>query len=86
MAAPIRVEGNFDGFGYGRDSRQVVLKSSELCNDRGAGSVFAILKNSAERDKLYHTQPGARVVLEGEVEKVEQGRFVYLERVTVISE
>jgi len=80
----VRIEGTFDGFGYEARSLQVTLESDELCNERGAGLVFANLWGEAEGQKLASTRPGTLVVVEGEIEAVEEGRFVRLSDVLVV--
>lgn len=34
--------------------------------------------NEGEKDKLLQTKPGERVTIEGEIEQVKEGRFVYI--------
>ena len=80
----IRVSGNFEGFGYDTNSKIVSLGSNDLCNEKGAGLVFATLSNDAERKKLFTTRPGTQVLVEGTVDQVKEGRFIYLSRVIVI--
>ena len=72
----IRVTGDFDGFGY--DTKRITLKTSETCNQRGAGLVFATLWSFSEHEKFTNTRPGTQVTVEGTIEKVEEGRFVHL--------
>lgn len=83
VGATVHVTGTFEGFGYEMKSKRVVLESDAVCNDRGAGLVFATLRSDEERDRLGGAHEGDVVVLTGIVEKVEQGRFVYLNRVSV---
>lgn len=81
----VRVAGHFDGFGYATGSREVTLETEELCNENGAGLAFATLSGESEREALTNTEPGARVVIEGTVEEVEEGRIVRLEGAVVRS-
>lgn len=89
----VAVTGEFDGFGYATNSKRVTLITSELCNTRGAGVVYAELTNEAEARKpqVYNAHPqdtrrgkaGDTVTVEGIVEKVEEGRFTHLRRAQV---
>ena len=83
VGARVRVAGAFDGFGYGYESLLVVLKSDERCNDQGGGRVFATLRDKTERAELWTTHPGTQVIIEGTIDKVKEGRFVYLSDVIV---
>lgn len=85
VGSRVRVAGEFDGFGYEIGSRRVTLDSGELCNERGAGLGFAVLRSDAERKKLSSTMPGTSISIEGTIERVEQGRFVHLQDVAVVS-
>ena len=81
----VRIAAEFDGFGYETESRRVTLKSSELCSERGAGLAFANLRSEAEGSKLLSTMPGTRISIEGEIERVEQERFIDLTNALVVS-
>lgn len=83
VGSRVRLLGNFDGFGYGTESKLVTLESDELCNDRGGGVIFATLQDGSQRDKLMDTRPGTQVIVEGTIDRVEEGRFVYLKNVIV---
>lgn len=88
----VGVLGEFDGFGYDTKSLHVTLATSELCSDRGAGLLFATLINTTEREKLSSrrprgkrdNRPGDQTELQGVVSKVEDGRFTYLAKATVV--
>ncbi|MEP1151916.1 MAG: hypothetical protein ABJH08_09325 [Balneola sp.] len=81
----VRIEGIFDGFTYAIGSKEITLESSKTCNSEGAGLVFASLKNGNEKERLFQTKPGTRVILEGKINKVEESRFVYISNAIVIS-
>jgi hypothetical protein len=87
LGSTIIVRGEFDGFGYEANSRRTTLGTSELCSDRGAGSVVANLANASEAAKLADVQPrdrrrripGGSVSVSGRISKIEDGRFVHLD-------
>jgi hypothetical protein len=88
----VRVQGEFDGFGYATNSLDITIATNDLCNDRGAGLVFASLSGKEEAAKLEHRRPrgkrdrrpGDPVEVDGIVTKVEEGRFTYLRDCTVV--
>jgi hypothetical protein len=88
----IIVRGEFGGFAPDTQSRSVNMESDDLCNDRGAGIVFAELRSLDERLKLIPALPrgkrypytsGTIVTIEGRVESVREGRFTNLVNGTV---
>jgi len=79
----VRVEGEFDGFGYETNSMRVVITGSEICNSRGAGSVIAELASDSDQTALSNVMPGTPVVLEGTITAIEESRFVTLTDATV---
>lgn len=75
----VTVRGEFDGFGYDLNSRLIVLKSSDLCNDRGAGAVFAHLASNEDRDSYANARTGEIVEVQGTITEIDEGRFVTVE-------
>lgn len=90
--ARVRVHGEFDGFGYATNSLDVTVATTDLCNERGAGLVFARLSGKEEAGKLSNRRPrgkreprpGDPVEIDGFVTKVEDGRFTYLRDSVVV--
>lgn len=88
----MRVQGEFDGFGYATNSLDITVATPELCNDRGAGLVFATLGGREEAAKLANRQPrgkrdrrpGDAIEIDGFVTRVEEGRFTYLRDCVVV--
>jgi hypothetical protein len=88
----VRVRGEFDGFGYATNSLDITVATTELCNARGAGLVFASLSGKAEAAKLddrqprgkRNSRPGDLVEVDGFVVKVEEGRFTHLRDCVVV--
>ena len=91
MGSRVLVAGEFGGFGYEMQSRRITLHSDSLCNERGAGLVFAELVSRQEAEKLGNARPkpkrgegrGDSVSVEGVIEKIEEGRFVRLSNACV---
>lgn len=86
IGARVIVRGEYDGFSHAMPSKRVSILSEGVCSALGAGIVWAELVNQAEARKLDHAQPrnnrsstpGTTITIEGEIEKVEEGRFSHL--------
>ena len=84
IGSRIRVKGKFYAFDYGQ-GMTVVIDGGGLCNESGAGSVFATFLNENEKEKLSSALKGTKVVVEGTIDKIEEDRFVHLSD-TLVSE
>jgi hypothetical protein len=91
VGSVVAIRAEFDGFAYDTNSRHVTLVSAQLCSSRGASSAFVELATDEQRSKLMNAsprgkrqrRPGTIVTLTGRITKVEDGRFVYLDRGSV---
>jgi hypothetical protein len=83
----ILVQGEFEGADYGA-GMTITLGTRELCGERGVGLIFAELRNRDEKakyanatprsDRPGNEHPGDLIVVEGDVAKVDDGRFTTL--------
>ncbi len=83
------MRGEFHGTDYGTFPTMITLASGDVCTQRGAGTVFATvwdrqemarIANAQPRGKRAPVTPGAILTVEGDVTKVDDGRFVTLDR------
>ena len=87
----ILVSGEFRGTDDGTPPTSITLESDGLCSARGGGLVFATVNSRAEMLKINKAvprsdrtrTPGTTLSVEGEVVKVDEGRFVHLARAIV---
>ncbi len=88
----IRVRGQFDGFDYGSPPRSISIVSDELCNDHGAGIVFAKVWSRTEEERASNLRPvngrrqrpGDPVTMEGVITQIREGRFTDLEDAIIV--
>jgi hypothetical protein len=83
VGSRIRVEGEFEGFGYATDSLMFTLSTEDLCNEDGAGLVFVELADASEKEKLLDVHPGASITIEGTIAKIEEARFIHIDDAVV---
>jgi hypothetical protein len=89
VGSRIKVRGEFSGTDHATTPTTVTLVSEGVCNNQGGGLVFAEMLNPEQMAKVANAQPrrerppraaGAMLVIEGDVTKVDDGRFVHLAR------
>jgi hypothetical protein len=92
VGSRIRIKGEFTGFDHATQATTFSLASDGVCTDRGAGLIIATALTRDEMAKLANAQPRGRrppitpgtiVEIQGDVMKIEDGRFVYVEQVIV---
>ena len=87
----ILVWGEFRGTDSGATPTSITLSSDGICSVRGGGLLFATVNDHSEMKKVDHAMPksdrtgtpGTRLQIEGDLVKVDEGRFVHLARAIV---